>query len=138
MNNNSITVTTKVKGTINEVWDCWTNPEHIIHWNFASDDWHCPQAKNDLRVDGKFSYTMAAKDGSMSFDLEGTYIVVIIHQKIELTLADNRKVNVTFNKDDDHIIIVETFEPENVHSLEHQQYGWQCILDNFKKYTESI
>jgi uncharacterized protein YndB with AHSA1/START domain len=138
MNNNSITVTTKVKGTINKVWDCWTNPEHIIHWNFASDDWHCPQAKNDLRVDGKFSYTMAAKDGSMSFDLEGTYLSVVTHEKIELKLADERKVTVTFNKTADQIEIAESFEAENIHSHEQQQFGWQCILDNFKKYTESI
>ncbi len=138
MNNNNITVTTIVKGTISKVWDCWTNPEHIIHWNFASDDWHCPSAKNDLRVDGKFSYTMAAKDGSMSFDLEGTYTAVITHQKIEFTLADARKVNVAFNQNTDYIEIVETFEPEHVHSHEQQQFGWQCILDNFKKYTENI
>ena len=28
-------------------------PEHIIHWNFASDDWHCPTAENDLIIGEK-------------------------------------------------------------------------------------
>jgi hypothetical protein len=31
----------------------------------------------------------------------------------------------------------ETFETENINSVEQQRTGWQAILDNFKKYVES-
>ena len=70
---NKITVAVTVATTLEKAWDCWTLPEHITHWNFASDDWHCPFAENDLKVGGKFLYRMAAKDKSMSFDFEGIY-----------------------------------------------------------------
>ena len=32
---------------------------------------------------------------------------------------------------------METFEAEKSHPIEMQRGGWQAILDNFKKYTES-
>lgn len=66
----TITVSTTVNAPIATVWNAWTAPEHITQWCHASDDWHAPHAENDLRVDGKFLTTMAAKDGSVSFDFE--------------------------------------------------------------------
>jgi len=33
-----ITVENIVKAPLEKVWECWTEPRHIIHWNFASDD----------------------------------------------------------------------------------------------------
>ena len=63
------------------VWEYWTKPEHVKNWNFASPDWCCPNATNNLSVGGEFHYTMAAKDQSMSFDFWGTY------QKIETHLS---------------------------------------------------
>ncbi len=40
-----ITVSVEVHGLLEKVWDCFTNPDHIVHWNFASDDWHSPWAE---------------------------------------------------------------------------------------------
>ena len=37
-----ITVSIKVNGSLEKVWDHFTNPAYIVHWNFASDDWHSP------------------------------------------------------------------------------------------------
>ena len=51
-----------------ELWDRLVNPEKVMTWSFASEDWYCPEAKNDLKVGGEFHYEMAAKDGSFSFD----------------------------------------------------------------------
>jgi len=69
--NKMITVEVIVNAPIEKVWDAWTNPSNIINWNFASDDWECPKAENDLRVNGKFKIRMSAKDGSEGFDFEG-------------------------------------------------------------------
>ena len=57
-----ITVQTLVNAPLQKVWDSWTKPERITKWCFASDDWEAPAAENDLRVDGRLSTTMAAKD----------------------------------------------------------------------------
>lgn len=131
-----ITVSAQVNAPVEKVWACWTSPEHIMQWNNASDDWHTPAATNDLQVGGKFCSTMAARDGSMSFDFEGVYDAVEPHQKIAYTLADGRRVEVLFSKNEDGTQVTESFETENIHSHEMQQAGWQAILDNFKRHTE--
>jgi len=136
-NKTAITVETVVEAPIEKVWKTWTSPEDIIKWNNASDDWHTPKATNDLRVGGKFVATMAAKDGSASFDFEGAYTNIQKHKLIEYTMADGRKVKITFSEQGNETKVVETFDPENTNPVEMQRGGWQSILDNFKKYTEA-
>ena len=72
-----IQVETQIQTSLEIVWDCFTNPKHIVHWNFASPDWHCPKATNDLIEGGEFHYTMAAKDGSFEFDFWGTFQQIV-------------------------------------------------------------
>ena len=131
-----ITVTTTITGDIQKVWDMWTMPEHITKWTFASPDWECPKAENDVRVGGIFSSTMAAKDGSMSFDFAGTYTEVIPLELLVYSFGD-RTAKVSFTQEGDSVHITETFDPETEHPREMQQSGWQAILDNFKKYVET-
>jgi uncharacterized protein YndB with AHSA1/START domain len=131
-----ITVSVKIDATIERVWNCFTQPEHIVNWNFASDDWHSPYAENDLTVNGLFKYTMAAKDGSFSFDFEGNYTQIETHKTIAYTMGDGRKAILHFTENGNQTEIVELFEPENQNPEEMQQFGWQAILNNFKKYTE--
>lgn len=137
MENNTITIQTRVNKPLAEVWQKWTQPEHIIHWNHASDDWHSPSATNDLRPQGRFSYRMEAKDGSFGFDYCGTYDEIIEGQKLSFTLDDSRKVEVEFIEEGGGVLVRETFATENVHNLEQQRTGWQAILDNFKRYVEN-
>jgi len=136
--NTILTVETIVNASIDLVWMCWTKPEHIIQWCHATDDWHAPYAENDLRKDGKFKTTMAAKDGSFSFNFEGVYTKVEEHQLIEYVLGDGRKVKITFIADQGLTKVIESFEAETINAIEMQQAGWQAIIDNFKKYTEAI
>lgn len=131
-----ITVKTRVQSNLEKTWDCWTNPAHIVNWNFASDDWHCPKADNHLQEGGTFSYTMASKDGAMSFDFSGKFSSVDAPNSIHYLLDDGRTVEIEFSMDEDAILVTETFEAETQNSIELQQFGWQAILDNFKKYVE--
>lgn len=133
-----ITVQALVNAPVEKVWNTWTKPEHITQWNSPSDDWHTPNAENDVRVGGLFKATMAAKDGSMSFDFVGTYTTVKTNQLIEYTIADGRTVKVVFEATGNQTRVTETFETEDQNPVEMQRAGWQAILDNFKKYTESL
>lgn len=133
-----ITVETNVNAPVEKVWEAWTKPEHIVKWNFASDDWHSPWAKADFRKGGSFSARMEAKDGSMGFDFGGIYDEIRENEFIEYTMGDDRKVQVKFSSQGDQTKVVETFDAENTHPIELQKNGWQAILDNFRKYTESI
>ncbi|GAA4315497.1 SRPBCC family protein [Mucilaginibacter gynuensis] len=134
----AITVETIVNAPIEKVWDSWSQPEHITKWCQASDDWHAPHAENDLRTGGNFSTTMAAKDGSFSFDFGGTYTDVQPYSLIAYGLGDGRKVSITFTKEIEGTKVTETFDPEETNPIEMQRGGWQAILDNFKKYTEAL
>lgn len=119
-----------------KVWKYWNEPKHIIQWCQASDDWHVPKADNNLEIQGKFCTTMAAKNGSFSFDFEGIYDEIIPLSKIVYTLSDQRKVFVLFIPWKGGVKIVETFEAETANSLEMQKNGWQAILNSFKLYCE--
>ena len=132
-----IKVQTIVNATAEKAWNYFSAPEHITKWAFASDDWHAPYAENDLRKDGKFKTTMAAKDGSFSFDFEGTYTNVIPNESFEYAMSDGRKAKVTFSADGNKTKVVETFDPETTNSVEMQRAGWQAILDNYRKHVES-
>ena len=134
----TITIQTTIKSPIEKVWESWVNPESVKQWNHATDDWYCPKAVNDLTIGGKFSYTMAARDGSMSFDFWGNYEEIEEFKLIKSTLGDGRKILVEFIKlDDETTEVIESFETEDVNSSEKQRQGWQQILDNFKKYCEN-
>ena len=133
----SITVELKVKAPVEKVWKYWNEPEHIKKWAFASDDWHVPYSENDIRTNGKFKTTMAAKDGSFSFDFEGVYTNVQPNKLIEYEMGDGRKVQISFASKGNETKVTETFDAEETNSIEMQRGGWQAILDNFAKHTEN-
>ena len=132
MSGTKITIEAEISAEVNKVWEYYVKPEHITKWNFASDDWHCPNAENDLRVGGKFISRMEAKDGSFGFDFEGKYDDVIDHGKIAYSLADGRQVITTFENNDRETKVITTFYAENENPVEMQRAGWQAILNNFK------
>ena len=133
----AITVEVIIDAPLARVWDYYTIPEHVIKWNRASEDWYCPRALNNLSIGGRFSYTMAARDGSMSFDFSGTYTEIVYYERIINQLDDGRMMQITFQAmSDKQTKVIETFEAEEENSLELQQVGWQAILNNFKSATE--
>lgn len=137
MQANAITITALIDAPLSSVWEKWTNPADVMHWNNASDDWHTPKAENDLRIGGKFTYTMAAKDGSFSFEFSGTYTKVVESELIEYVLEDQREISISFAEENGMIRVTEIFDPEQMNPLDMQQAGWQAILNNFKKYVEN-
>lgn len=136
-NTNVITVENIINAPVEKVWEYWTSPQHIMQWNNASPDWHTPRAENDLRTGGSFLSRMEARDGSMGFDFGGIYDEVRPLEYIAYTLGDQRKVKISFSAENGGTRVTESFDAENVHSAEMQRAGWQSILDNFKRYTET-
>jgi uncharacterized protein YndB with AHSA1/START domain len=134
----TISIENTVKAPAKEVWKLWTTPEHITKWNAASDDWHTTSAKTDLKAGGKFTSRMEAKDGSFGFDFGGIYEEVRENEYLASKLDDGRKMSVTFAPQGNKTKVIETFETENTNPVDLQRTGWQAILDNFKKYAESL
>lgn len=133
----TLTVQANVNASVAKVWAYWNAPEHITKWCAASPDWHAPNSTNDLRTGGTFSTTMAAKDGSFSFDFGGTYSDVEENKYIAYAMGDGREVKIWFEDLGESTKVTESFDAETQNPIEMQQGGWQAILDNFKSYTEN-
>lgn len=137
MNTTRITVQATIAANTKKVWDYYTRPEHITKWNFASDDWQCPTATNDMRVGGKYSSRMEAKDGSWGFDFEAIYDEVVTNEKFAYTMTDGRQATTRFENQGNATNVIITFDAEHENSIDLQREGWQAILNNFKKYVET-
>ena len=133
----SLQVEINTTSTLQKTWDYFTNPSHITQWYFASDDWCCPNAQNDLKTNGKFLIRMQSKDGTMGFDFEGIYSTIEFNKKIDYYLADGRTVSTLFETTNNNTKVTQIFDAENENPIEMQQAGWQAILNNFKTYVEN-
>ncbi len=131
-----ITVAATISVPVQQVWKAWVTPADIMNWNTADPSWHCPASENDLRVGGKFTTRMEAKDGSFGFDFEGTYNRVDEYKEITYTMADGRVATTLFAEKDGKTTVETTFDAETQNSVEMQKGGWQAILNNFANYVE--
>ena len=136
MSLDTITISVTVEADKNKAWEYYTSPNHITHWNFADPSWHCPSATNDLTVGGRYIARMEAKDGSIGFDFDAVYTDVVIGKRVTYTFG-GRHATITFSGLDGRVEVTVTFDPETEHPVEVQRHGWQAILDNFKRYTET-
>lgn len=137
MSKEQITIEALVAAPPETVWQCWTEPDHITQWNFATDDWCCPSAENDLQVGGRYKARMEAKDGSFGFDFEAVYDEVSAPNILTYTMADGRKVTTTFEAQGGSTKVTTIFDAEQENPIAMQRDGWQAILNNFKSYVES-
>jgi uncharacterized protein YndB with AHSA1/START domain len=137
MNFTKITIDAVIVADIQKVWDYYNSPEHITKWNHASDDWHCPKAENDMKIGGTYLARMEAKDGSFGFDFKAIYDEIIPMAKVAYTLEDERKVVTTFEKQGVKTKVTTVFDAEAMNPIDMQKAGWQAILNNFKRYTET-
>lgn len=133
-----ITVETTVRALRSRVWNAYSNPDDILQWNAASDDWHTTRSTVDLRPGGKFCSRMEAKDGSFGFDFEGTYTRVEPERLIAYSFGD-REATVEFLAAGDGaagVTVRVTFDSEETHTVEQQRAGWQAILERFRRHVE--
>ena len=136
MNTEKIKIDALINAEKDRVWEYYTQPKHITKWNFATDDWQCPSASNDMRIDGKYKARMEAKDGSFGFDFEATYREISPQDYFKYDIIDGREVKVTFLSKANQTEVQVEFDPESLNPVELQRGGWQAILNNFKKYAE--
>ncbi|RAW00746.1 SRPBCC family protein [Pseudochryseolinea flava] len=137
MESQRISVSATIHADKKTIWNYYTDPVHIVHWNFADPSWHCPAATNDIQVGGKFSARMEAKDGSFGFTFEGVYIEVEKSERLVYTMTDGRKATITFTGSHLDTTITITFDAELENPVDMQRDGWQAILNNFKTYVEA-
>ena len=132
-----LTIHATINANRQKVWDYYTRPEHITKWNFADPSWHCPSAENDMRIGGKYRARMEAKDGSYGFDFEAVYTKLVDGERFTYVMPDGREASADFLDLGVKTDVIVKFDAETENPIEMQKAGWQAILDNFKKYTET-
>ncbi|MBU1093162.1 MAG: SRPBCC domain-containing protein [Firmicutes bacterium] len=132
------TISANVNKDIESCFQMYHAPAHIKNWNFASDDWECPKASSEFKVSGRFNYYMQAKDQSVGFDFTGTFDIIETPTMISYHLDDNREVEIHFKEQGKQTYITVLIDAEKENSVALQKRGWQSILNNYKKYVESI
>ncbi len=137
MESKQIIVAVTVGANADKAWDCYTNPAHIVHWNFADPSWHCPSASNDLQVGGWYHARMEARDGSFGFDFGAVYEALEPGKSFTYLFGDRRATVVFNSSEPGQTTVTVSFDPEQQNPAEMQRGGWQAILDNYKKYTEA-
>jgi uncharacterized protein YndB with AHSA1/START domain len=133
-----IEVTVLTSASRSAAWHAFTDPTHVVNWNFAGDDWCCPSCTNDVRVGGTWTSRMEARDGSFGFDFASTYTEVVEGEKIHLLMADGRRWEVEFSDEGTGTRITERFDPEAENPEDMQRTGWQMILDRFAAYASGL
>ncbi len=132
-----IQISTTLEGVSKEkAWNAYTQPLSIEQWNFATEDWHCPRAIADLSEGGRFAYTMAAKDGSNSFDFTGSFTKVDPFDMLNYKLDDGRNVFINFLDENERVHVSVLFDAEDENPAELQREGWQAILDNYARFVQ--
>ncbi len=133
----TITVKTTINASAKDVWMYFTTPSDIEHWNYSSETWECPKARNELKVGGTFTYTMAAKDKSEQFDFRGIFTRIEPPNTLAYTMEDGRTAEITFNETDTGTLVTYVIEAETINPKTAQKKGWEAILKHFKQYVES-
>lgn len=137
MDTTKIIVSATINAPLEKIWDSYTNPKHIVNWNFADPSWHCPSAENDMRIGGTYKARMEAKDGSFGFDFEAIYSEISVGKNFTYGFG-GRTATVQFNDLGNQTEVIITFDPENENPIDMQKSGWQMILNNFKSYSENL
>lgn len=136
METKKIIISAIIASPLEKVWDSYTNPKHIVNWNFADPSWHCPSASNDMKIGGTYKARMEAKDGSFGFDFEAVYTAINMLKDFTYEFG-GRAAFIQFKPIGEKTEVIVTFDPESENPAEMQQAGWLSILNNFKSYTES-
>ncbi|EON74846.1 hypothetical protein ADIS_4678 [Lunatimonas lonarensis] len=137
MTTEKITILTAVNAKIEKVWQYYNQAQHIIHWNFATDEWCCPKVETDFIEGGKYLARMEAKDGSFGFDFEAVFDEIREPEWVAYTMGDGPRAEIEFREEGEKTVVKISFDPDQSHSREMQRDGWQAILNNFKKYAET-
>ena len=131
-----IKVSAIVSAEKQKVWNYYTQPEHIMQWNFADPSWHWPKASNDMKLGGRYIARMEARDGSYAFDFDAVYTEIIAHDRFTYEFG-GRYATIEFNDSDGKTEVTVSFDPETENPIDLQRAGWQAILNNFKTYCET-
>src|SRR6202163_4532407 len=125
------------------VFECWTNPEHLQHWQGAPRGFTVTSQESDIRPGGFFRICMRSPEG-VDHWLHGGYREIVKPERLVFThvwLDADRKpgnetlVTITLAERDGktELTLRQTGFP-SVESRDGHKYGWNSALDVLTDY----
>jgi len=124
------------------VFECWTQPEHLQHWQGAPRGWTVTAYESDIRPGGFFRIRMSSEVGIDRW-LEGGYREMVKPERLVFThawLDGNRKgketlVTITLaERDGKTELRLRQTGFASVESRDGHKYGWNSALDGLADY----
>jgi uncharacterized protein YndB with AHSA1/START domain len=130
------------------VFECWTEPEHLQHWQGAPRGFTVTSSESDIRPGGFFRICMRSPEGADHW-LEGGYRDVVKPERLVFThvwLGANRKpgketlVTITLaERDGKTELTLRQSGFASVEARDGHKYGWSSALDVLVDYlAESL
>lgn len=123
---------------IEKTWELWTDPDHIMNWYHAYEDWECPSAENDVTAGAAFRFTLQSKDKKQSYDYVGSYEKVDEPKYMSYKTEDGKRVELYLNEIGHATRVREYFETDESTPKDILKSARQSLLDNFKDYAEDL
>jgi uncharacterized protein YndB with AHSA1/START domain len=119
------------------VWKAYTDPKHIVKWQFAA-EWETPFAETDLRSGGAFRIGMRPADHSEEgFVFEGTYREVVKPERLVQVASDGRVLTTTLEEVLGGGTRL-TLSLEMAEAEEQERTGWSQILENLGTHIATL
>jgi uncharacterized protein YndB with AHSA1/START domain len=127
------------------VFACWTDPEHLQHWQGAPRGFTVPFSESDIRPGGFFRICLRSAEGIDRW-IEGGYLEIVKPERLVYTHtwldADKKRgqetlVTITFlERDGKTELTLRQTGFTSVESRDGHKYGWSSALDVLADYME--
>jgi len=132
--------------TPEEIWSAWSNPDEAAQW-FHPEGASTPRdsVEMDVRVGGRYTYTMVNDADGASYPTGGVYLEVLPYERLAFTWGDP-----TGDPDDTPVVTLTfvptpegtrmTFELRGVEGAQGDQYfydGWDSALNVLGEYLST-
>lgn len=129
------------------VFQCWTNPEHLKHWQGAPRGFTVTTKESDIRPGGKFRICMRSPEG-VDHWLQGSYRDVVAPERLVFThcwLNPDGKpgqetlVTITFTERQGQTeLTLRQTGFKSVEARDGHEIGWSSALDVLAEYTATL
>ena len=133
-----ITITRMIDAPREMIFKAWLEPEHLVHWFYATEGWKTPFAETDPKPGGAFRIGFQSPDGKNDFVFAGVYREVQTPEKLVFVIGDGRPVTVLLVEDGGKTKLSLTLALETTFSEAQQREGWTAMIVHLAEYLEKI
>ncbi|OQD43384.1 hypothetical protein BUL40_06020 [Croceivirga radicis] len=138
LNKDSFHLTRTANAQHTLLWETYTNPDHIKHWNYPSYDWKCIDIEVNLKEGGFFKCKLQSVKDDFLLEFNAVFNKVITNRLLDFTESYGRNFIMEFTPNENGCIIMHKADYESQNSVKVQQEYISLIIDNYITYSEKL